>query len=284
MILAGAANPGAYPLPPSWNAHRHALSVLGLNVNAADTYGFGGGLGFRYFRGPAPLLLGFGSLDPMGDLTISAGTWPDRRRSKDRCGAVTEMREHLMRERTPVIVSLTPLPGEDEEIELESPSSRRHTYVSVLRLDDERVEYSSGPSADWRRLGYSDWYGRLSGDAKRWTVIVGNGHFTDVASRVRAALRRIVFRFRSRPSRLLGRAIRARGVLSGSPRPFRKRRGSRRDSARLGAARRGNGPRVVRRISGAKRRPFFARLSGCGGAFSRAGLAMARRGRGFLAW
>lgn len=176
-------------LPPSWNAHRHALKVLGLDVDAVDCFGFGGGLGFLYHPGATPLFLGFGSLDPMEDLAITAGAWVDQKHSVDRHAAVNEMRDHLAREKTPVIVSLSTDGGEDEEIE--AVSSKR-TFVSVFELREDRVSYQANGSE--RELDFAAWLARRSGDARRWAVVISNRRFTDVRRRVRSSLKRSVHR------------------------------------------------------------------------------------------
>src|SRR5688500_17348991 len=98
----------AAPLPPSWNAHRRPLEALSLRVDAVDCVGLGGGLGFRYTARPAPLRLGYGSLDPMEDLAIAVGARVDQKHPAGRDEAIREMRDHLAREQTPVIVPLCP--------------------------------------------------------------------------------------------------------------------------------------------------------------------------------
>jgi hypothetical protein len=97
------------------------------------------------------------------------------------------MRDHLAREQTPVIVALR-LAG-DCEVEIEATAASR-TFASVTELGEECVAYRAGSSDELHELPFAAWLERLHPDARRWAVVISNGRFSAVRTRVRSALRR----------------------------------------------------------------------------------------------
>jgi hypothetical protein len=111
------------------------------------------------------------------------------------------MRNHLAREKTPVIVPLR-LAG-DCEVEIEATASSR-TFASVTELGEDRVAYRAGSSDVLRKLTFAAWLEHLHGDARHWAVVISNGRFSAVRARVRSALRRGLHRMTAGWRRRLG--------------------------------------------------------------------------------
>jgi hypothetical protein len=182
-----------------------------LQVDAVDCFGLGGGLGFSYSARPAPLLLGYGCLDPMEELAIAVGAWVDQKHSTCRDAAIQEMRDHLTRENTPVIVPLR-LAG-DCEVEIDATAASR-TFASVTELGEASVVYRVGSSDTLRKLSFATWLERLD-EPRRWAVVISNGRFTAVRTRVRGALRRGVHRMTAGWRNRLGGTAALAAFLSG---------------------------------------------------------------------
>jgi hypothetical protein len=192
---AAAADP---PLPPSWRAFRRVFEGLGLALDAADCYGFGGGLGFRYVGGPAPLLLGVGGLDPMDDLVVSVGAWrngwADHRGSDDQRPALEALREHLARDGTPVVVRWRAGPDDEPELDPDEPQGPPWGFVTVHEMNDERVVYRRGGEPEGRELSVAALAERLAAGARCWATIIGNRRWTPLAPRLHSCLRRMAHR------------------------------------------------------------------------------------------
>ncbi|MBU7591428.1 hypothetical protein [Metabacillus halosaccharovorans] len=150
-----------------------------LLIDEGFIYGLSSGVGSLYLdrteNNQSHLLIGWNSLDPLLDLSMSTGTWVNRRFSADSNQAVEEMRQYLTQWQKPVLTPINchilkglPDPYEQYRHRLPFPIS----YCLVSDITDDKVSIFLSNQNDVINIPLPTFKTAIEGLTNQWVDLI----------------------------------------------------------------------------------------------------------------
>jgi hypothetical protein len=118
----------------------------GIDINERLIFGLSTGVGSLYLKNNndlTPLFIGSNSLNPILDLSMSTGTWVNRRFSENTKKSIEEMKHYLLQKDRPILVAVNPKIVQDCNVDYFEYKKNNApfpiSYCLVTEITDENV-------------------------------------------------------------------------------------------------------------------------------------------------